>query len=53
MKKIKLKRRSFFKKILLSLSVISLLNLDSLFLNKKKYKLIKDKNLIWYLNDDD
>ena len=49
---IKLKRRSFFKKILLSLTVVPLLNFNLFFFNKKKYKLIK-KNLIWYLNDGD
>ena len=49
----KLKRRSFFKKILLSLSLIPLINFNLFFFNKKKYKLIKKKNLIWYLNDGD
>ena len=49
----KLKRRSFFKKILLSLSVIPLINFNLFLFNKKKFKLVKKKNLIWYLNDDD
>ena len=50
---IKLKKRNFFKKILLSLTIIPLLNFNLFFLNKKKHKLIKKKNLIWYLNDGD
>jgi len=50
---IKLKKRNFFKKILLSLTIIPLLNFNLFFFNNKKYKLIKKKNLIWYLNDGD
>ena len=49
----KLKRRSFFKKILLSVSVIPLINFNLFLFNKKKFKLVKKKNLIWYLNDGD
>jgi len=50
---IKLKKRNFFKKILLSLTIIPLLNFNLFFFNKKKYKLTKKKDLIWYLNDGD
>ena len=50
---IKLKKRNFFKKILLSLTIIPLLNFNLFLFNKKKFKLVKKKNLIWYLNDDD
>jgi len=50
---IKLKKRNFFKKILLSLTVIPLFNFNLFFFNKKKYKLIKKKNLIWYFNHGD
>jgi predicted membrane protein len=50
---IKLKKRNFFKKILLSLTIIPLLNFNLFFFNNNKYKLIKKKNLIWYLNDGD
>ena len=50
---IKLKKRNFFKKILLSLKIIPLLNFNLFLFNKKKFKLVKKKNLIWYLNDGD
>jgi len=50
---IRLKKRNLLKKILLSLTVIPLLNFTLFFSNKKKYKLVKNKNLIWYLNDGD
>ena len=50
---IRLKKRNLLKKILLSLTVIPLLNFNLFFSNKKKYKLVKNKNLIWYLNDGD
>ena len=50
---IKLKKRNFLKKILLSLTIIPLINFNLFFKNKKKYKMVKNKNLIWFLNDGD
>ena len=51
--KIKYERRHFFKKILISLFIFPILKLNIFSINNKNFKLIKRKNLIWYLNNND
>ena len=46
-------RRNFLKMFITSLSIISFVKFDSFFSYYKKRKLRKNKNFIWYLNDND
>ena len=46
-------RRNFLKTFFISLSIISFVKINSFFSYTKKRKLRKNKNFIWYLNDDD
>ncbi len=46
-------RRSFLKNFLLTLVLIPFIKANQFIQDKKKLKLKKNNNLIWYLNDDD
>jgi len=46
-------RRNFLKVFFTSLSMISFIKFNSFFSYDKKRKLRKNKNFIWYLNDND
>ena len=46
-------RRNFLKIFFLSLPVLFLMKLDLLSFRYKKIKLKKNKNFIWYLNNND
>ena len=49
----KLYRRNFLKNFLLSLVLIPYFKVNQFILEKKKLKLKKRNDLIWFLNDDD
>ncbi len=49
----RLYRRNFLKNFLLTLVLIPLIKANLFIQDKKKLKLKKNNNLIWYLNDDD
>ena len=49
----KIIRRNFLKTIFLSLSVTTFIRFDLFSRYPKNLKLKKNKNFIWYLNDDD
>ena len=49
----KLLRRNFLKTLVTSLTIIPFIKLDAFFSYNKRRKLKKNKNFIWYLNDDD
>ena len=46
-------RRNFIKTFFLSLPVLFLMKFDLLSFRSKKTKLRKNKNFVWYLNNDD
>tara|TARA_Y100000590_G_scaffold458546_1_gene613480 strand:- start:2701 stop:2853 length:153 start_codon:yes stop_codon:yes gene_type:complete len=49
----KIFRRNFLRMFVTSLSIIPFIKFDTFFPYYKKRKLKKNKNFIWYLNDND